>query len=491
MRHIGEPRCLVRRAPALHARCHHCAGAVAAAAAQRLPGVGRVGSAPPRVPARARQSHSLATTCMADTPMSLLLLRAPGAGRELFALELRAAAAAANSNAGAELVEAASGVWHISPPVCDADAGAFAAAADARAGASAADCSTTTLQRRLLASGLAGLRSSLRVLLGPCASPGALLGEARRRGRRVRGRRAWLVHEQHYPATDASTFPFLRHEEAPMLLARLLSALGAEAAAAPAEADVELMLLQVRGVRPGVWHAAPAASADTTGRRGGEEWLLAEVSRPSTPAWIGSWRRRPHAELSLSLDAHHAAAAIKVTLLAHLERRPTDAGAVRVLDPCAGHGTLLAAAAAQPDVVHFYGGDVRGAVVQQSRANLRFAGVDDDRVTLLEHDATHAFPSRFCGASVVMANPPWGRNAGSEKRSDGTHILRSVLQQFPQATFGFFAHRESLEELRCEGALAVLKRVPIRRHVDFVVGVSGAEGGEKKKKKKKKKKKTG
>jgi len=45
-------------------------------------------------------------------------------------------------------------------------------------------------------------------------------------------------------------------------------------------------------------------------------------------------------------------------------------------------------------------------------------------------------------------------NTGQGKEELGTEILRSVVAQFPEATYGFLAHRKSIEDLENEAKMS-------------------------------------
>lgn len=260
--------------------------------------------------------------------MQLLHMR----NRQMFSLELRLEARALAAPPEA-LVQCTAGLWQMQP-INDA---------------------SQMFYRGLLNAGIAGLRSGLRILLGPADSADALVHEAECRGPlsallpSADGCDVWLSYEQHWPPGNDATLPFLRDAHAPMLLARLLPLLQVPLATSPQEAGLELLLLHVRSTK---WshgctndqdravenieagheengedyrdlgeflHAEGPQSAAIKGSK----WLLAAVEAPTTPinrAWLQTWAGKPYTH-GAGLDPYVAASAVNIALKVHARRK--------------------------------------------------------------------------------------------------------------------------------------------------------------------------
>lgn len=174
------------------------------------------------------------------------------------------------------------------------------------------------------------------------------------------------------------------------------------------------------------------------------------------PWWVPLWERRSF-DFSACLDPFVAAAAVNITVWAHLHKhasRSSLPAALRIFDPCCGSGTVLAAAAALGHTA--LGTDVRAEFVSRVPGNLEGLGLE--AAYLGVQDAAAEFPAQLLSEEnvphVVVCNPPWGKNFGAD--DDGTRIILSVIRQFAGATMLFLVNAEAFEAARKLPGVSVL-----------------------------------
>ena len=201
------------------------------------------------------------------------------------------------------------------------------------------------------------------------------------------------------------------------------------------------------------------------------------------PRWIREWDRRPFF-FSSALDPLVGLAALNLATHVHLQRRGRSGAtaattaappaslasaprSLRLVDPCVGSGTILAAAAAR-GFERLAGADINEDFLVHTAANLRTTGLRDGRrrpaARLRVHDATAPFPPELLERdqlpdTLVVSNPPWGANIGRE--ADGAAIVSSVTAQFAGggATLCWIANPRAVEALRCMAGVALLRHV--------------------------------
>lgn len=177
-------------------------------------------------------------------------------------------------------------------------------------------------------------------------------------------------------------------------------------------------------------------------------YIFGRVVQEGSPAdaICDAWKRRP-----FTFEAATDPAVARVALaLAGVVGNGGDDDVI-VVDPCAGSGTVLLAAAALG--LEAVGSDANGAFVDGARANLRWAA---DRAAAAAEsamladvrvfgpcDARGALPGALLDRvahkkkHVVVSNLPWGRGLALSARSPGGRaayveaILRSVSAQLP------------------------------------------------------------
>ena len=237
---------------------------------------------------------------------------------------------------------------------------------------------------------------------------------------------------------------------------------------------------------------AAALSRSVVAADRGAEAAQHDENAARLPWWLGRWAARDFA-FSGSLSSLLATAALNLAACAHrasasvVEEEATSSllgrgplHGLRVYDCCCGSGTVLAAALAA-GAAHVAGSDIRPDFVEGARKNLLELGlvcapacpapagpaaaaspsaaaspttaassatdsavvlpVPASAVSLFEHDATSPLPPTAAAApldprciDLVVSNPPWGKNFGS-KHFDALPIVRSMVRQFPTATF--------------------------------------------------------
>ena len=146
------------------------------------------------------------------------------------------------------------------------------------------------------------------------------------------------------------------------------------------------------------------------------------------------------------MEGQLASAAARIAILSHCARAQVK-GAINVLDPCVGSGTLALAAAMEPEVSKVFCVDIRD-FEEHLKANLQFANVPDiQKMTLLmPQDVSDRLPEAVLAATdIVLANPPWGKVCKTAE--DGTAVMQSLISQLPWATFAFFVSAETLKEV--------------------------------------------
>lgn len=403
-----------------------------------------------------------------------ILLVQGGRKSELFNLEVRLAAEAAGLGAaGGCLKIIAPGVWQLYWN---------------RRSAS----SVQEAWARLLSTGRPRglLCHPLRVLLGPAESCTELLQEAqgaephsageRLLSRMAFGRRAvtWWpsVVEHHWAKSE--TPPFMFSNEAPALLGSLgamLGAAGVAPAATEAEADICTLLLRLKlRSHVGIAWMTRDGHADTADSGSASEaktaWTLAvlEGQEQHSAHWSEGWHARPWT-FTGSMDSQVGCAAARAAIYVHRKLRQLGGreGPLTILDPCIGSGTLAVAAALEPGVGRVFAFDIRSEFMHRARANLRYAGVPEGKVELLEPmDARScALPDFVERTDIVLANPPWGKVLG--RVADGTAIVRRLAARLPRATFAFFVNPGSLSDL--EDLFDFHERAPMGYSSTFVI----------------------
>ncbi|CAE7938472.1 unnamed protein product [Symbiodinium necroappetens] len=389
----------------------------------------------------------------------LLLVRGGWQG-ELYNLELSSALEAAGvRSAGGNLSLLGAGVWRLHWP-------AQASVAVQKA--------WDVLHRRRPVGLLAG---PFQVLLGPAHSCRSLLEEAqgargaedgvtgaeilkkveeglvkRKKVKNLKNAKEvtwWMRLVQHH-GSKTGTPPFLFDGEFPSFLARLgaiLGAAGAKQAAAEEHADVRLVLLRLR-LRScdGLAWVRSQTGTDKQ-EEDSTTWVLAAAleSEVRRSEWLKRWQHRPWT-FTGAMEGQLASAAARIAILSHCARAQVK-GAINVLDPCVGSGTLALAAAMEPEVSKVFCVDIRD-FEEHLKANLQFANVPDiQKMTLLmPQDVSDRLTEAVLAATdIVLANPPWGKVCKTAE--DGTAVMQSLISQLPWATFAFFVSAETLKEV--------------------------------------------
>ena len=185
----------------------------------------------------------------------------------------------------------------------------------------------------------------------------------------------------------------------------------------------------------------------------------------SLPPWVGCWEHRPFA-FSASLEPLIASAAVSIAANVHraaggevVARRP-----LRLLDPCCGSGTVLAAGAALGLACR--GSDLRDDFVCRARENLEFLGVAAE---VSQHNALAPFPLLEDPPDVIIvSNPPWGKHIGGDE--DGARILECVVREFsarsaccPREALAHPSRPPPLANIRPRRCVGLGMRLPSRR----------------------------
>ena len=312
-----------------------------------------------------------------------------------------------------------------------------------------------------------------------------------------------LCFDAHFPSKRERMLPFHSVHAAPELCIAVHGALGgtfvdsfvesaeegARACGPPSEATgaeerpsngdgsskacVQLLLLQLKGC---------VLLVRTSGE---EASVLSRDDALRLPKWVGAWERREFS-FSSALDPLVALAALNLATLAHLSRGrpPSDDSpppsladalcSLRVLDPCVGTGTILAAAASL-GCTRLAGADVKPAFVAHTLSNLRGSGCVDSELDLCVHDATDPLPQsllrpELACSTLVVSNPPWGKNVGDT--TDGAAIVRSITGQCAGATFCWIANSRAMRALQgMREEVTIVRRVPFGA-VELVVATA-------------------
>ena len=264
----------------------------------------------------------------------------------------------------------------------------------------------------------------------------------------------WTVRLVQHHSSKSGTPPFLFEGEFPSFLARLgaiLGAAGTKQAAAEEQADLRLVLLRLR-LRSSMglaWVRSHTGLSSCTENPEEDDtsWALAAAVGPEQrPApWMERWQQRPWT-FTGAMEAQLASAAARVAIFSHCARALVK-GAIHVLDPCVGSGTLAMAAAMEPEVTKVFCVDVRD-FAEHLEANLRFANVPEtEKMTLLEsQDVSGPLPEAVLAKTdIVLANPPWGKACKTAEA--GTAVMQSLISQVPWATFAFFVSKETLKDI--------------------------------------------
>ena len=275
---------------------------------------------------------------------------------------------------------------------------------------------------------LGGVR--LRLSMVHCAATPSSLLERVRAAPPARSHACWsLRHEAHHPGGDLNLAPWTELTNAPSLAIGLSSILGAGFTAARAEDDADVTALAAECDKFVLLETKRALflCREMPLERACAVGVARRPSPPplSLPPWVGCWEHRPFA-FSASLEPLIASAAVSIAANVHraaggevVARRP-----LRLLDPCCGSGTVLAAGAALGLACR--GSDLRDDFVCRARENLDFLGVAAE---VAQHDALAPFPHREDPPDVIVSNPPWGKHIGGDE--DGARILECVVREFP------------------------------------------------------------
>ena len=245
--------------------------------------------------------------------------------------------------------------------------------------------------------------------------------------------------------------------------------------------DLEVGGATQRDASTAALNAAPNAAPNAV--------LTCVTAAAQLPAWVSAWERRRFF-FSSALDPLVALAAVNIAVHTHQRLAggisgstttaespgvtATAPSALRIVDPCVGSGTTLAAAASR-GCVDLLGSDVNADFVARATSNLEAAGLLPASAHLFVHDATSPYPPELLlegtalAKTVVVSNPPWGNNIGRE--GDGVDIVRSVTAQFAGATMCFIANGLAVQALRCMPRVTVLRHVPFGS-VELVVCVA-------------------
>lgn len=208
--------------------------------------------------------------------------------------------------------------------------------------------------------------------------------------------------------------------------------------------------------------AAPAGAAPSS-RETSTTWNL--------PWWVAPWSDRGFG-FSASLDPLIGVGALNLAACAHRARLARASGGAQplaglsVYDPCVGSGTILAAALAG-GAAAAAGSDMRGEFVEGTLANLRELGVlgegPSEHIVVFEHDATVPLPQTTMASlpapALVVSNPPWGKKFG--KPEDGTPIVRSLISQFPEATFVWLVNKATRQSLESSEQVRIQKVIKL------------------------------
>eukprot|EP01063_Lacrimia_lanifica_P022539 TRINITY_DN30093_c0_g1_i1.p1 TRINITY_DN30093_c0_g1~~TRINITY_DN30093_c0_g1_i1.p1 ORF type:complete len:1238 (+),score=255.64 TRINITY_DN30093_c0_g1_i1:76-3789(+) len=258
------------------------------------------------------------------------------------------------------------------------------------------------------------------------SAAGILRGAAAAAGGRYR-----LVHEIHHGALAGATsaeqdLPFV----ALHVLARFVSVFAAAFGSPCSEADVgdapTFTLHYINTGRRVVLSRAEAPVGDATSARYDE--------------FLAAWDRKPFV-FSGSMEAGVAAVIVHLALLSAGLRTRAQWARARVVDGCCGSGTLSAAAS------FVFGCQVHASELQAGFAanarenHVHLFGGTAGAPHVIAHDATAPYPTSFAGPDVVLCNPPWGVNFGSE--CDSLPILLALARSFPDAVWCFVAPRHA------------------------------------------------
>lgn len=215
---------------------------------------------------------------------------------------------------------------------------------------------------------------------------------------------------------------------------------------------------------------APGPSTTTPTDALGSDGL--ETSTACLPWWLTPWAVRPFS-FSAALDPLIAIAALNLAACAHRTRMPSDASSVlcgeasnaelddglrsgplrglSVYDPCAGSGTILAAATAH-GATAVSGSELRAEFLEGARSNLAslraVSDLEEPVADLFEHDATEPMsPERVASlrCDLVVSNPPWGKNLGQP--ADGAPIVKATVERFPNRTMVWLVNKTTRQEL--------------------------------------------